>query len=131
MEAKLRSQKVLYHWHLVIAGQTLELGMDPDDSPDPLADQAHPHGHEVPAHGMTKQQLQRLLLSRFRNTFFFVTDALYKRAMALAHSIILLHCLIFVCRTRGQCYKTNTTVMYCHFRLNYQISIYNIEFTLE
>ncbi len=31
----------------------------------------------------------------------------------------------------GQCYKTNTAVIYCHFRLNYHRSIYNIEFTLE
>jgi hypothetical protein len=33
--------------------------------------------------------------------------------------------------TRGQCYKTNTGVIYCHFRLNYHWNIYNIEFSLE
>jgi hypothetical protein len=27
--------------------------------------------------------------------------------------------------TRGQCYKTNTAVIYCHFRLNYHRNIYN------
>jgi hypothetical protein len=32
---------------------------------------------------------------------------------------------------RGQCYKTNTVVIYCHFRLNYYRNIYNIKFTLE
>ncbi len=33
--------------------------------------------------------------------------------------------------TRGQCYKTNTVVIYCHFMLNYRSNFYNIEFTLE
>jgi hypothetical protein len=33
--------------------------------------------------------------------------------------------------TRGQCHKTNTAVIYCHFRLNYHRNIFNIEFTLE
>jgi hypothetical protein len=32
---------------------------------------------------------------------------------------------------RGQCYKTNSAVIYCHFRLNYHRNIYNMEFTLE
>jgi hypothetical protein len=31
----------------------------------------------------------------------------------------------------GQMLKTNTTVIYYHFRLNYHRNIYNIEFTLE
>ncbi len=29
----------------------------------------------------------------------------------------------------GLCYKTNTAVMYCNFRLNYRSNFYNIEFT--
>jgi hypothetical protein len=33
--------------------------------------------------------------------------------------------------TRGQRYKTNTAVIYCHFRLKYHRNIYNIDFTLE
>jgi hypothetical protein len=33
--------------------------------------------------------------------------------------------------TCGQCYKSNTAVIYCHFRLNYTRNIYNIKFTLE
>jgi hypothetical protein len=37
----------------------------------------------------------------------------------------------FIKLTRGQCYKTNTAVMYCHFRLNCGSNIYNIEFTVE
>ncbi len=35
------------------------------------------------------------------------------------------------CLTWGQCYKTNASVIYCQFRLNYHRNIYNIEFTLE
>jgi hypothetical protein len=31
----------------------------------------------------------------------------------------------------GQCYKTNTAIIYCHFKLNYHSNFYNIEFTLE
>jgi hypothetical protein len=31
----------------------------------------------------------------------------------------------------GQCYKTNTAVIYCHFKLNYHRNVYNIEFTLQ
>jgi hypothetical protein len=34
-------------------------------------------------------------------------------------------------QARGQCYKTNTMVIYPRFRLNYYYSPYNIEFTLE
>jgi len=30
---------------------------------------------------------------------------------------------------RGQCYKTNTVVIYCHCRLNYHKNIYNINLT--
>jgi len=33
--------------------------------------------------------------------------------------------------TWGQCNKTNTAAIYCHFILNYHRNIYNIEFTLE
>jgi hypothetical protein len=33
--------------------------------------------------------------------------------------------------TRAQCYKTNTAVIYCRFRLNYHRNIYNIKFILE
>jgi hypothetical protein len=29
----------------------------------------------------------------------------------------------------GLCYKTNTAVIYCNFRLNYRSNFYNIEFT--
>ncbi len=32
---------------------------------------------------------------------------------------------------RGQCYKTDTAVINCHFRLNYCSNFSNIEFTLE
>jgi hypothetical protein len=42
-----------------------------------------------------------------------------------------LHKLVSETDSRGQCYKTNTTVIYCHYRLNYHRNIYNIEFTLE
>ncbi len=37
---------------------------------------------------------------------------------------------IYNIETWGQCYKTNTVVIYCHYRLNYYRNIYNIEFTL-
>jgi hypothetical protein len=33
--------------------------------------------------------------------------------------------------TWGLCYKTNTAIIYCNFRLNYRSNFYNIEFTLE
>ncbi len=31
--------------------------------------------------------------------------------------------------SRGRCYKTNTVVIYCYFRLNYRCNVFNIEFT--
>jgi hypothetical protein len=41
------------------------------------------------------------------------------------------YAIFYEIETRDRCYKTNTTVIYCHFRLNYHTNSYNIEFTLE
>ncbi len=45
--------------------------------------------------------------------------------------VLYIFCRSLIDDSRGQCYRTNTAVIYCHFRLNYHRNIYNIEFTLE
>jgi hypothetical protein len=64
------------------------------------------------------------LLYNFVHPFLKVIKTAY-------HDIGHLTLFFTAIETRGQCYKTNTVVIYCHFRLNYRRNIYNIKFTLE
>jgi hypothetical protein len=40
-------------------------------------------------------------------------------------------CLIFLGKSWGQCYKTNTVVIYCHFKFELPWYFYTIECNLE